>query len=155
MNKILIAVDDTVSTRDIFNKSTHICKCMAPDEIILLYVERLSGPSILSEMGTDAEMSTLKEVLEGTAFQKALDVKAKKILEYYKNALEEKPPVPKVRVVVKHGKVAEQIVETAKAEDVMMILIGSKDKRLPTSLFIGSVSREVVNTADRPVLLVK
>jgi nucleotide-binding universal stress UspA family protein len=154
MNKILIAVDDTVSTRDIFSKSMHICKCMAPDEIILLYVERLSGPSILSEMGTDAEMSTLKEVLAGTTFKQALDAKAKKILDYYKNALAEKPPVPKVRAMVKHGKVAEQIVETAKEEDVAMILIGSKGQRV-TSLFIGSVSREVVNTADRPVLLVK
>jgi len=154
MNKILIAVDDTVSTREIFNKCMHLCKCMAPDEIILLYVERLSGPSILSEMGTDAERTTLKEVLEGTEFKQALDAKAKKILSYYMNALQEKPPVPNVRTVIKGGKVAEQIVGTAQEEDAALIMIGSRGQRA-SSLLIGSVSREVVNSADRPVLIVK
>lgn len=154
MNKILIAVDDTVSTREIFNKSLHLCKCMAPDEIILLYVERLSGPSILSEMGTEAERTTLKEVLEGTEFKQALDAKAKKILSYYLNALQEKPPVPAVRTVIKAGKVAEQIVDTAREEDVTMIMVGSKGQRV-SSLLMSSVSREVANSADRPVLIVK
>lgn len=154
MTRILIAVDDTISTRDIFNKSMQICKCMAPDEIVLLYVERFSGSSIMSEMGTDAELSTLKEVLEGTAFKQALDAKAKKILGYYKGALELNKPAPKVRTLVKYGKVAEQIVETAKAEDATLIVVGSKGQRV-SSLLMGSVSRLVANTADRPVLIVK
>ncbi len=154
MSKILIAVDDTVSTREIFSKAMHLCKCMAPDEIILLYVERVSGPSILSEMGTDAEMATLKEVLEGTAFKQALDAKARKTLDYYRQALEASPPVPKVRTMIKAGKVAEQIVDTAKEEDVTLIMIGSKGQRV-SSLLMSSVSREVANSADRPVLIVK
>jgi nucleotide-binding universal stress UspA family protein len=36
-----------------------------------------------------------------------------------------------------------------------MILVGSKGKRASTSFLMGSVSREVANTADRPVLIVK
>jgi nucleotide-binding universal stress UspA family protein len=155
MNKILIAVDDTKSTREIFSKCTNICKCMAPESIILLYVEKFEGRSFMTDVLGDAELSTLQEVLEGTEYQEALDKKAEKILNYYKNALEQNSPVPNVQTMVKGGHPAEQIVETAAEEDVSMILIGSRGKRTGTRLLMGSVSREVANTADRPVLIVK
>ena len=155
MKKILIAVDDTKATREIFSKCTNICKCMAPESIILLYVEKFGGPSFLSDLIGDAESSTLQEVLEGTEYQEALDKKAETVLDYYKNALEQKSPVPNVETMVKGGHPAEQIVKTAKEEDVSMILIGSQGKRAGSRLFMGSVSREVANTADRPVLIVK
>ena len=155
MKKILIAVDDTKATREIFSKCTNICKCMAPESIILLYVEKFGGPSFLSDLIGDAESSTLKEVIEGTEYKAALDKKAETVLSYYKNAFEEKSPVPNVETMVKAGHPAEQIVETAKEEDVGMILIGSQGKRAASRLLMGSVSREVANTADRPVLIVK
>ena len=155
MKKILIAVDDTKATREIFSKCTNICKCMAPESIILLYVEKFGGPSFLSDLIGDAESSTLKEVLEGTEYQEALDKKAETVLGYYKNALEERSPVPNGQTMVKGGHPAEQIVETAKEEDVSMILIGSQGKRAGSRMLMGSVSREVANSADRPVLIVK
>jgi len=156
MKKILIAVDDTKATREIFDKCTNICKCMAPESIILLYVEKFGGPSFLNEMIGDGEASTLREVIEGTEYKAALDKKAETVLGYYKNALEQNQPVPVVVTMVKTGHPAEQIVETASEEDVSMILIGSKGKRSGAPrLLMGSVSREVANTADRPVLIVK
>jgi len=155
MKKILIAVDDTKATREIFSKCTKICKCMAPESIILLYVEKFEGRSFMTDVLGDAELSTLQEVLEGTEYQEALDKKAETILSYYKNALEQNSPVPIVQTMVKGGHPAEQIVATAVEEDVSMILIGSKGKRSGVGLLMGSVSREVANTADRPVLIVK
>ena len=155
MKKILIAVDDTKATREIFSKCTKICKCMAPESIILLYVEKFEGRSFMTDVLGDAELSTLQEVLEGTEYQEALDKKAETILGYYKNALEQNSPVPIVQTMVKGGHPAEQIVATAVEEDVSMILIGSKGKRYGVGLLMGSVSREVANTADRPVLIVK
>ena len=153
MNKILIAVDDTKSSKEIFSKCTQICKCMAPEVIILLYVEKFAGRSLMDEMLGDAELGTLKEVIQGTDFQEAMDQKAEKILGFYKGALEERSPVPNVQTMVKAGIPAEEIVQTAKDEDVSMIIIGSRGKR--NRLFMGSVSREVANTADRPVMIVK
>jgi nucleotide-binding universal stress UspA family protein len=97
----------------------------------------------------------LKEVIEGTEYKEALDKKAETVLGYYKNALEERSPVPNVQTMVKAGHPAEQIVETAKEEDVSMILIGSQGKRAGSRMLMGSVSREVANSADRPVLIVK
>lgn len=152
--KILIAVDDTKGSQEIFTKTMHITKCMAPDEIILLYVERLSGPSILSEMGTDAELTTLREVLGGTEYKQAVDAKANKVVTYYKNLLESKPPVPVVRTIVKSGRVADMILETAKEEGVEIIFVGSRSKNAKT-MFLGSVSREVTNNAEIPVLIVR
>ncbi|MDX2433844.1 MAG: universal stress protein [Desulfobacterales bacterium] len=153
MNKILIAVDDTKSSKEIFAKCTQICKCMAPEEIILLYVEKFAGRSLMDEMLGDAELSTLRDVIQGTEFQEAMDEKAEKILGFYKSALEERSPVPNVRTMVKSGIPAEEIVQTAKDEDASMIIIGSRGKR--SRLFMGSVSREVANTAECPVMIVK
>ena len=156
MKKILIAVDDTKATREIFGKCTNICKCMAPESIILLYVEKFEGRSLMTDVLGVAELSTLQEVLEGTEYKEALDKKAQTILGFYKNALEQNPPAPNVQTMVKASHPAEQIIETAAEEDVSMILIGgSKGKRASSRLLMGSVSREVANTADRPVLIVK
>jgi nucleotide-binding universal stress UspA family protein len=102
-----------------------------------------------------AELATLEEVLEGTEYKAALDEKAQKVLDFYKDAIEQNPPVPNVETMVKTGHPAEVIVQTAIDEDVAMILIGSRGQRGSARLLMGSVSREVANTADRPVLLVK
>ena len=155
MKKILIAVDDTKATREIFSKCTNICKCMAPESIILLYVETFAGQSLLNDMIGEAEALTLREVLEGTEYKEALDEKAATVLGYYKDALEQNQPVPVVQTMVKEGHPAEQILETAKEEDVSLILIGSQGKRAGSRMLMGSVSREVANSADRPVLIVK
>ena len=156
MKKILIAVDDTKATREIFGKCTNICKCMAPEAIILLYVEKFEGRTLMTDVLGDAELSTLQEVLEGTEYKEALDKKSETVLSYYRNALEQNSPVPNVQTMVKGGHPAEQILATAAEEDVSMILIGSKGKRSGASrLLMGSVSREVANGADRPVLIVK
>ena len=155
MKKILIAVDDTKATREIFSKCTKICKCMAPESIILLYVEKFEGRTLMTDMLSDAELTTLREVLEGTEYQKALDEKAERILGFYRDALEQNQPVPVITTMVKTGHPAEQILETAREEDVAMILIGSRGQRAGARLLMGSVSREVANESDRPVLIVK
>jgi nucleotide-binding universal stress UspA family protein len=155
MKKILIAVDDTKATREIFSKCTKICKCMAPEKVFLLYVEKFEGRSFMTDLLGDAELKTLQDVLEGTEYQEALDKKAETILSYYIKALEKEAPQISVQAMVKGGHPAELIVETAKEEDVSMILVGSRGQRAGERLFMGSVSREVANTADRPVLIVK
>ncbi len=154
MKKVLIAVDDTKASQEIFSKCTNICKCMAPDEIILLYVEKYQGRSLMDQMLGESELSTLREVLEGTEYKAALDAKAAKILSFYKNALQAKAPAPNVTTLTKGGHPAEEILKVAKENAVDMILIGSKGNRVST-MFMGSVSREVVNGAECPVMVVK
>ncbi|MEW6409503.1 MAG: hypothetical protein AB1488_05255 [Nitrospirota bacterium] len=45
MQKILIAVDDTKGTKAAVSTFAHVCKCMNPESIILLYVEKFEGRS--------------------------------------------------------------------------------------------------------------
>lgn len=154
MKNILIAVDDTKSTREMFAKTAQIVKCMAPQSVVLVYVEKFEGRSLIDEMLGDAELSTLREVLEGTEYKNALDQKANSILEFYRKALAECVPAISAKTVTKTGHPGEMIVATAKEEAVDMIIIGSRGKRV-SHLFMGSVSREVANTAEVPVLIVK
>lgn len=155
MKKLLIAVDDTKATREIFSKCTNICKCMGPEEVLLVYVEKFEGRSLMDEMLGDAELSTLKEVLEGTEYKEALDKKANKVLSFYKDAMGERAPFPNIRTIIRMGHPAEEIIKISQEEDVSMIIMGSRGARGASQWFMGSVSREVANSADRPVLIVK
>ncbi len=152
--KILIAVDGTKGTKDVFEKTMQICKRMNPEQIILIYVEKLDASPLMDEMLGDAELSTLIEAMEGTEFKEALDKKAKTILKYYRQILESTPPVPAVKTVIRTGHPAEEIIKGAESEGADLIVIASRGDRIGR-LFIGSVSREVANNASVPVLLVR
>ncbi|TAL24969.1 MAG: universal stress protein [Nitrospirae bacterium] len=154
MKKILIAVDDTKGTKNAFNVCTDMCSCVRPEAVLLVYVEKLEGRSLMDDaLLSVSEMNTLKEVLEGTEYQAGLDKKAQAVLGYYKKALEDKG-VAGVKTLVRKGHPAEEILAAAKEEKADMIIIGSRGKRV-SHLFMGSVSREVANSAEIPVLLVK
>ncbi|MBI4689987.1 MAG: universal stress protein [Nitrospirae bacterium] len=153
MKKILIAVDDTKGTKNAFNVCNNVCSCIRPESVILLYVEQFEGRSLMTDMLPVSELSTLKDVLEGTDYKGALDKKADAILNYYKNSLEEKG-VTGIKTIRKMGIPAEEILNTAKDEGADMIIIGSRGKRV-SHVFMGSVSREVANRSEIPVLLVK
>lgn len=153
MKRLLIAVDDTKGTKNAFTMYADICSCMRPESIALCYVEKFEGRSLITEMLGDAEMSTLKQVLEGTEYQAALDKKANTVLTHYKKQLEDKG-LTGIKTVIRKGHPAEEILKAAKDEKADMIIIGSRGKRT-TNLFMGSVSREVANSSDVPVLIVK
>lgn len=153
MKRILIAVDDTKGSKAAFGFCTNVCGCMLPEKVVLLYVERFEGRSLMTEMLPVSELSTLKEVLDGTDYKEALDKRADEILNYYKKALEDNG-VTNVKPVKKIGNAAEEILNAAREEEAEMIIIGSRGKRVG-HLFMGSVSREVANSSDIPVLIVK
>ena len=153
MRRILIAVDDTRGSKEAFGFCTDFCKCMLPEKIVLLYVERFEGRSLMTEMLPESELDTLKEVLQGTEYKEALDKRADEILDFYRNTLGDNG-VTNVKTVKKIGNPAEEILKTAKEEDAEMIVIGSRGKRVG-HLLMGSVSREVANSSDIPVLVVK
>jgi len=153
MKRLLIAVDDTKGSKEAFKFCTDFCKCMLPEKIVLLYVERFEGRSLMTEMLPDSELGTLKDVLQGTEYKEALDKRADEILSFYKDTLGDKG-VTNVKTVKRIGNAAEEILKTAKEEDAEMIVIGSRGKRVG-HLLMGSVSREVANSSDIPVLVVK
>lgn len=53
------------------------------------------------------------------------------------------------------GDPADEIIKCAKTEDMNLIVIGSRGLNAIQELVLGSVSHNVVQKADRPVLVVK
>jgi nucleotide-binding universal stress UspA family protein len=154
VKSVLIAVDDTKGTKNAFSMCADFCCCVRPKSIALVYVEKFEGnKTLIDEMLGNAEMATLKQVLKGTEYQAALDRKAKTILTYYKKVLTDKG-LNGIKTIVKQGHPAEEILKTAGEVKADVIVVGSRGKRT-THLFMGSVSREVADRADVPVLLVK
>lgn len=153
MKKILIAVDDSKGSDTAINRFAELFGRCIPETVLLLYVQKIEGRSLMDEMLGDAEMSTLKEMLKGTEYQEMLNKKAEKIISYHRETLEEKG-MKGIKAIIKEGHPADEILKTAKEENAEMIIMGSRGKRMHT-LLMGSVSREVANTAEIPVLLIK
>jgi nucleotide-binding universal stress UspA family protein len=159
MKKILLAVDETKGSLAVIELLNNLLgQCTGnngePDDIILLYVEKLEGKSLMGEvLLSDSETETLKESLQGTEYQKQLDKKAGQVLDYFKDLLE-KYGFSGVSPLVRQGHPAEEILKAAQENGVGMIIIGSRGKRLH-NLWMGSISREVANNSQTSVLIAR
>jgi len=153
MKKVLIAVDDSKGSQAPIDAFVGLFSCTRPETVVLLYVEKIEGKSLMDEMLGMAELSTLKEQLQGTAYQDALDKKARTVLEHFKQELSRKG-VTGIKTVVKQGHPADEVLATANEEGAEMIIVGSRGKRLHTFM-MGSVSREIANRAEVPVLIAR
>jgi nucleotide-binding universal stress UspA family protein len=151
---MLIAVDESKGSVNAVEK---LLIAFAPpymEETVLVYVEKIEGKSLIDEMLGDAEMSTLKESLKGTEYQEMLDKQAVTVLNYFERMLKEKG-VTDIKRITREGHPADEILAVAKEENVGMIVMGSRGNRLDKLLMMGSVSREVANRAEVPVLIQK
>ena len=153
MKKILIAVDDSKGSEVAVSTFIDLFASNRSVPAILLYIEKIEGRSFMDDMLGEAEMSTLKEMLKSSEYKELLDKKAERIISYHRKILEESG-ITEITTLVRDGHPADEILSTAKEEGADMIIIGSRGKRMH-NLFMGSVSREVSNRADIPVLLAK
>jgi len=159
MNTILVAIDETkgsLAVVEILNSLLGDCVgggCV-PKNIILLYVERLEGRSIMDGLLlSTSETETLKESMQGTEFKEKLDQQAQKVLAYFTDILE-KRGFSGVVPLVRQGHPAEEILKAAEENEAEMIIMGSRGKRLH-NLMMGSISREVANKATMAVLIAR
>ncbi len=153
MKKLLIAVDDTKGAQAAVNILNSIYTCVRPETVVLLHVQKPEGKTLMDEMLGEPELSALKVALQGSAMKEMLDRIANAVLNSHRANLES-TGVTGIKTVVKFGHPAEEILRTAKEEDVEMIIIGSRGKRAHGFL-MGSVSREVANSSEIPVLVAK
>jgi nucleotide-binding universal stress UspA family protein len=153
MKKILIAVDDSKGAEAAVRTFTDLFAANRSVTAILLYIQKIEGRSFMDDMLGDAELSTLKEMLKGTEYMELMDKKAEEVISYHRKILEESGTTG-IRTLIKAGHPADEILGTAKEEGADMIIIGSRGKRMH-NILMGSVSREVANRAEIPVLLAK
>lgn len=152
MKKILIPVDGTRGTRELFAVCGSIVR--PAEEVILLHVEELGGKTLMLDMLGEAEMATLREAIQGTEFKERLDEKARRILAHYREKLEGSGS-PTVRTLVREGVAAEEILKVAAQEQVDLIILGSNGKKGLERLLSGSVTKDVERGARVPVLVAK
>lgn len=155
MKKILIAVDDSKGSLASIETVANLFPCMRPETVILVYVEKEEEEwSLIDRVAlSDAELSALKEALEGTEHQEYLNKKARVIVDYYRKSLEGKG-VTDIKAVIKEGYPADEILTAAKEEGVEMIILGSRGNRV-SHFLLGSVSREVASRAEVSVLIAR
>lgn len=152
MNKVLIAVDDSKTSRAVL--TTFYNSVQKPEEIILLHVERLEGRSLMIDMLGESEMSTLKDAVNGTDHKEILDGRADKILEYYEKELKGSGSF-NVKTVRREGIPSDEILKVADAEGVELIILGCTGRKGLNRIISGSVSKEVGKKAKVPVLVAK
>jgi len=119
---------------------------------LLLHVERLEGRSLMIDMLSEAELSTLKESLKGTEHKKALDMNAERILAYYKNELETIGSF-NITTVIRAGRPAEEILKVANDENVDLILLGYSGLKGWKRLLTGSVLKDLQKNAKIPLVV--
>lgn len=152
MKKVLVAVDNTRDSKAVLSVISDLVSL--PESIVLLHVEQLEGNALMTAMLSAAEMSTLKEALEGTEHKEALDSKAEKVLAFCKKELEN-GGLMNIKTVIKEGHPAEEIIKVAEEEQADMIVVGCSGKSRMRRLVTGCVSRDVEKNAKVPVLITK
>ena len=152
MKKILIAADDTkgsLTVLDVFKNQVR-----PPEEVVLVHVQRILGRSLMGDMLSEAEMSTLKEAVKDTDFQEELDRKSQIVLSYYKKQLESNG-LFNIKTVVRAGNVTEEVLKVAEEEKVDLMILGCNGKVGFDRLISGCVTREVERKTQIPVMVAK
>ncbi len=154
MRKILLAVDDTKGSVKAAEMLASWGSTLKPEGVVLLHVQRPFGRSLVGEaLESDMDIEEISSALEGTEYQEKLDRRSQKVLAYFSSILE-KAGYAGIQPSIRSGHPAEQILAAAQEEGADLIVVGSRGKRLH-SLLLGSVSREVANTSEIPVLVVR
>jgi nucleotide-binding universal stress UspA family protein len=152
MNKVLIAVDDTKGSKYVLGVFQNLVR--PPQEVLLLHVQRLQGRSLMIDMLSDCELSTLKESLNGTEYKEKQDRQTEKILNYYKKEFEN-AGLFSIRTIKREGIPADEILKVAEEEKVDLIVVGSNGKKGLNRLITGCVSYAVERNATVPVIVEK
>lgn len=152
MKKILVVVDDTKTSKAVVTTFQNMT--WNPTCVILLHVERVQGNSLMIDMLSESELSTLRESIIGTEHKEELDRKAEKILTYYKKELETDGSCS-ITKMIRAGRPADEILKVADEEQVDLILLGSTGPKGFDRLFTGSIASEVEKRAKVPVLVAK
>lgn len=152
MKKVLIAVDVKKDLKKILSLFQDLT--WAPEKILLLHVEQLEdNPMMTAKLG-DAGTSTSKEPQKGTEHKEKPDRNSDSLLCYCRKALENSG-LKNIEPLIKEGHPSEEILKTAKDENVDLIILNCSGKTRLQRLATGCASKEVEETAKMPVLITK
>lgn len=141
MKRILVPVDFSKSTKAIIKTAKEIAE-ISKAKIFLLHVASLDLGFVIGDVGFQY-MSELEAA--------GMESETQKLKEYEK-ALEEAGV--EVEILIKQGTPGDVIMEEIDENAIDLIVMGSQGKGVLTEAFIGSVSKNIIQKATIPVLVV-
>jgi nucleotide-binding universal stress UspA family protein len=142
--KILVAVDGSKPSEHALNQAIEHSVKWNAELIIITVVPPLSA---IAYMGPAP--------MYQAHYEKAARESSKKILDKASTKIKKQYPNIKVETRLKKGRPSDAIVETAREEDVDLIVMGSRGLGGITGWILGSTSRHVVETCTKPILIIK
>lgn len=152
MKKILLSVDETKGSKRVMATFRNVVG--HAKEIVLLHVMQPEGRTLMTAMIGEPEMSTLRESLKGTERMEVMDMKAQKILAYYKKELEGMGQ-DNITTMLRIGNPVEEILKVADEENVDLVVLGCNGRKWYQKLITGCVAKDVEKMAKVPVLIAK
>ncbi len=140
IKKILVATDGSEFTKEAVKKGISLAKMLGA-EIIGLYVVDISS---IVPMSLDESAFPMVDFLRNEG-----DNVLKELKEQVESA------GVRAKLLKKEGIPADEIIETAKKEDVDLIVIGTLGRSALEKLLLGSVAEKVIRHAPCPVLVVR
>lgn len=153
MNNVLVAVDSSKGSRACVAVCARLFADRPPTIVILVHVVQYGGPAAVDGLTSDAELSELRETLEGTPQLEALTAKAEAMIATHRTFLEEHG-FRDLRTVIKTGRTADEILRAAAEYRAELIIIGNT-RSLINKLMLGDVTKQVASAATVPVLLAR
>lgn len=150
MNKILLAVDGSESSKKAANKTVEFAKSLDFKVTIITVLD--TSTIELSELQSYRPEDSLEELIEKN--EKELELKGQEILKEAASFFKEKNI--KVKKVVEYDNdPAEKICNYAEEEGFDLIVLADKGLSAVKRFFLGSISDKVVRHANTSVLVVK
>jgi nucleotide-binding universal stress UspA family protein len=140
INKILAAVDGSEPSEHALNQAI---------EFAVKWNAELLIVSVVPEISPLVYAHVLEQI------KKAMIESLQRVLTEASAKIKDDHPDIKVETRLEEGRPADVIVETAREEDVDLIVIGSRGIGGITGCILGSTSRSVVNSCTKPILIVK
>ncbi len=125
MQKILLALDAAKGSDECVKTCARIFAAAPPKSVILLHVQQPGGGStLMHDRMSDTEIETLKEELDRSDALEKLQARARALLESHGKKLQRRG-IHATKMIVRTGRVAEEILNTARDEGVELIIIGN------------------------------
>lgn len=153
MNRVLVAVDGSKGSRACIEACVRLFTGRPPPTVILLHVLSYGGPSAVDGMSNDAELAELREAMEGSPQLDARKAKAEAMFAAPRAFFEEHG-FHDLHTVIKSGRAAEEIINTAAENGAELIVVGNT-RRLIDKLMLGDVAQQVAKGTAVPVLLAR
>jgi universal stress protein A len=142
----LVAYDFSPPSERALARAVSDLASMGGGQILLLHVHAPLSTGFGFELGSVTGFQDIDRVVERESRER-LEVIARTVTAAH--------PSIKVGLHTELGRPADAIVETAKRDEVDLIVIGSHGRRGLERFFLGSVAERVLRLAECPVMVVK